>query len=237
MKNMEKIFLKIKKETLSQDEKTEILSVLRSFVDKNPVQRITSPFPRFWFTFKKKAVLVPAILVLVFAVGIGTVFASKNSLPGSVLYPVKMFKEKVESATATNTKVKAEVETVHAISRLQEVEQIVVSNKQFGKGEGKEISNNFDTQVQGARENINRLEEDGKKEEAEELRSNFKSSLTEYEKKITELSKKSSEDTKEELSHVISNINSQLKDISDESEKNKKSRDRSDSNKEERKKD
>ena len=54
----------------------------------------------------------------------GTALASANSLPGDVLYQVKIAKEKIEIAVAVTQQSRANVETKHAEERLKELEQI-----------------------------------------------------------------------------------------------------------------
>jgi hypothetical protein len=209
---MEKLFAKIKREILDPDEKAKIFSVLRNFMIKNPIQSVRSPFYSEWLVWRYKATLAPIAIVLVFVLTGGSVFASKNSLPGDTLYPVKMLKEKVESLTATDTKARAEIEVTHAISRLQEVEQIVSSKKQFEKGTGQEISNNFGTQAKDAANNIDELKNSGQAEEAAKIQSNFNKSLSEHEKKIQNIitNTNTQTQTKEELSRVYSDVHSQM---------------------------
>lgn len=211
---MEKLFAKIKKENLSQDEKTEILSSLKKFVAENPVQNIKSPFYEEWFIFRYKAIVASVAIVLIFTTAGGTVSAAKKSLPGDILYPVKMLREGVESLVTVDTKARAQIEALHAVSRLQEVEQIVTSKKQIYKGAGEEISKNFETKLNDVVNNIDELKNKGETEEASIVWSDFKESVSKHEKNITELSNSTStkKETKEELDHVISNIRSQMEE-------------------------
>jgi len=215
---MEKLFAKIKKETLNPDEKTKIYSALRNFVAENPVRSIKSPFYESWFIFEQRMVVMPIAIVLVFVLTGGTVFAAKNSLPGDILYPIKMIRETMESFSAPDTKAKAQIEVSHAISRLQEVEQIVNSNRQLDKGAGQEIGNNFGTQVQDVKNNINELKNSDQGKDASAIWSDFKKSVAEHEKTISELSNSTStkDETKQELDNVVSNIHSQLENKTDE---------------------
>jgi hypothetical protein len=215
---MEKLFAKIKKETLDEDEKIKILSSLRNFVSENPAQ-IKSPFYNPWLVFmRQKMVLIPVAFVFVFILTGSTIFAAKNSLPGNILYPIKMLREGVESSIAINTKSRAQIEAVHAISRLKEVEQIVSSNGQLNNDVGKQIENNFQTQLQSVTSNINELENNNQKEDASIIWTDFKKSVAEHEKTITELSSstKIETDTKKELNRVVSNIHSQIEKVSNE---------------------
>ena len=210
---MERLFKKIKKETLNLDEKTKIYSTLRNFVAENPVRNIKSPFYESWFVFRQRMIAIPIAVILIFVLTAGsTVFAAKKSLPGDKLYPVKMLNEKVESIMALGPKAKAQVEVSHAISRLEEVEQLVTSNKQLGKGSGEEMGNNFQAQAQDATDNINELKNNGREEDASKIHSDFKTMLTVHEKTITELSNSTSTETetKKELDRVVFDVHSEL---------------------------
>ncbi|MFA6269899.1 MAG: DUF5667 domain-containing protein [Candidatus Paceibacterota bacterium] len=214
------LFKKIKKETLSSDEKSQILSVLESFVDQNPIQSVRSPFYSSWFIFQQKMVVVPIAIILVFVLTSGTVFAAKNSLPGNILYPVKILNEKVESFVTFDTETKAQVDASHAISRLNEVEQIVNSNQELDTETRQKIESHFTTQSENTIKHIDELKSKGLEKEASKIETDFHKSLGEYEKTITDLSNSTSTEnkTKKELDSVVSNIRSQLEKRSDTDE-------------------
>jgi hypothetical protein len=228
---MEKLFAKIKKETLNPDEKAEILSNLQIFMKENPVQEIRSPFYNPWLVFlRHKNFIVPAVaLVVIVSMTGGTVLAAKNSLPGDKLYTIKILNENVQTFMAVDTEAKAEIEVSHAISRLQEVEQIVSQKRQLGKGEGKTISNKFETQVQNATAKIDELKNSGQRSNASKIQSDFKTRLAEHEKKITDLLTDTDVQVqnKEELSHVFSNVRSQIEKSEKESKSNSRQKGRS----------
>ncbi len=215
---MEKLFKKIKKEALNPDEKAKIFSALQTFVAENPIKNIPSPFYNSWFIFRYRMVMAPIAFILIFALAGSAAFAAKKSLPGDKLYSIKMLNEKVESMIAIDSKTKAQIEISHAISRLQEVEQIVTSNRQLDKGDGKKIGDNFQEQVQEATNNINELRNRGREKDASEIHSDFRTMLTEHEKTITELSNSgdTKDEIKKELDQMVSEVRSELKKKLDE---------------------
>lgn len=209
---MERLFAKIKRETLNPDENKKILSALQDFVDENPMQNIKSPYFNSWFVFKQKTIIIPAVVALILILTTGTVFAAKNSLPGNILYPIKKLDEKVQLMTAVGPKAQAEVHASQAISRLQEAEQIVTSGGQLNTDTGQQIKNDFKSQTQDATDHIDELKNGGHTEQADKIQFDFNKSLTEHEKAITNLLTNTNIQTqnKEQLSQVYSNIHSQL---------------------------
>lgn len=193
---MEKLFAKIKKETLNPDEKAKIFSALRTFVIQNPIQSVKSPFYSEWFIFRQRMFAIPMAIILVFILTGGTVLAAKSSLPSSMLYPVKMLDEKVQSLTAVGPKAQAQVEISHAITRLQEAEQIISSGGQLSTTTRQQIQNNFETQTQNVVNHINELKKNGQTKDATKIQSDFEKSITEHQKAINEIFENKSEKSK-----------------------------------------
>lgn len=103
-------------------------------------------------------ILVPIVIALIFFLTSGTTtMAAKKSLPGDKLYPIKIFNEKIESLTTFTPQARAQIEIDHVISRLDEVEQIVSSNKQMSTTTRQQIQNKFETQTQEVVKHINKL--------------------------------------------------------------------------------
>lgn len=78
--------------------------------------------------FNMVAIIV-AIVLAVSALGGGTVYASQGSLPGEVLYPVKLGTEQVRLVLATSDTSKAELYLTFANSRLEEMAALVEKEK------------------------------------------------------------------------------------------------------------
>jgi hypothetical protein len=212
---MEKLFAKIKKESLRAEERAAVLSVLKNFVSENPIQRVESPFIGKWFYWMKADLVAPAIMVIFFILTGGTVLAAKNSLPGDILYPIKMLSENIESKTALNHKTIAKINTTHAVARLKEIEKIAASNKPIDTNTVKEIENNFRAQSEKAINNINQLKQNGDENGASKLQSSFTSSLADSEKNMVDIlnATNTKVQTKRELSNMIYNIHSQLERV------------------------
>ena len=78
--------------------------------------------------FGRMAVVALVVLLALTIVG-GAASASKGSLPGQTLYPVKRAVEKVEVALATSDEGKVKILSNHAKRRLQEVTTLVSENQ------------------------------------------------------------------------------------------------------------
>lgn len=220
-KNMERLFAKIKKEFLGQDEKTKILSSLRNFVAENPVKNIESPFYNGRLAFRYRMIVAPISLVFVFVLvlaGSKVLVAAKGSLPGETLYSLKMLRENIESLAPASAKTRAEMEAFHAVSRLEEVEQIASENKPLEAGDAEKISKNFESQIEDAVVSIKKLEERGKEKEAEIIWTGIKESANKHEERVAKLTSGTSteEKNKEEFRKVFENVRSKIKKVDNE---------------------
>lgn len=213
---MNKLFEKINKEKLTLEEKRRGISVLQKFMRENKPTKIKSPFYNPWTIFiRQKTFIVPIVLFLIFSLSTGTVLASKNSLPGDVLYPVKLLNEKLESATSLSKISQVEVEVKHTITRLTETEKLA-SEGRLNNNLGTEIEKQFDTQAKQTIQNITELKDSGALIDAAKISSDFESSLSHHEKAISQLSNSTTTETKGriKLSDISSNIQNKIEETS-----------------------
>ncbi|MDO8518409.1 MAG: DUF5667 domain-containing protein [bacterium] len=125
---MNKFFKHIEKETkhirLSDAEKGVMRARLHEAMGVSVQPRATrSPYTHWFFMSRSFAFA----LVLAVLVGGGTTFAAEGSLPGDLLYPVKIHvSEQVETALALSPKAKVAVNTKLAQRRITEVEVLAV---------------------------------------------------------------------------------------------------------------
>lgn len=103
------------------------------------------------FQFLHSRVFIPLSLVLVVLVGgTGTAAAAHGSLPGDLLYPVKLsINEGVELALATTPVAKAEVSAKLAERRVEEAETLA-SRGELNAEVGQEIAANFEEHAETA---------------------------------------------------------------------------------------
>ncbi|HWB33753.1 MAG TPA: DUF5667 domain-containing protein, partial [Candidatus Paceibacterota bacterium] len=116
---------------LSHDEKAVMRARLFEAMEGAtyaPVRRTTvrSSYSIFSMRF---AMPIAALLLLVFAGG-GTAFAAQGALPGSALYPIKIYvNENVEGALAVTDAAKASYNISVAQTRLEEAETLASQGK------------------------------------------------------------------------------------------------------------
>jgi len=68
----------------------------------------------------KRILKLAAGFVIIFSIGLGSVYASSRSLPGDFLYPLKKFTEKVQFFLTSTDKDKAELRLIFSDKRLAE---------------------------------------------------------------------------------------------------------------------
>ena len=212
---MRKLFEKINKEKLTLEEKRRGISVLQKFMRENKPTEIKSPFYNPWTIFiRQKTFIVPVVLFLIFSLSTGTVLASKNSLPGDILYPVKLLNEKLESATSLSKISQVEVEVKHTITRLTETEKLA-SEGRLNNNLGTEIEKQFKTQAEQTINNINQLKDGGALIDAAKISSNFESSLSHHEKTINQLNNNAiNTKGRDGLSGISSSVQSKIEETS-----------------------
>lgn len=128
------------------------------------------------FNFLHTKVLVPLSLVLVVLVSSGTAAAAQGTLPGDLLYPVKVsFNEAVEVALATTPVARAEVSAKLAERRVEEAESLAARGE-LSPEVGEELAANFEEHAQNAEKEVAEVEE-ADPSAAQELRSKLGVSL------------------------------------------------------------
>ncbi len=131
----DKIIENLKKVTLSEKEKAVLkLSLFEKIKRGEKGNPVPTPFSRFHFVtlYSRKYFQFVLVPVLVFMLlGGGVAFAAEKSLPGSILYPVKIYvNEPVARVFHRNTpEKKADFEVDLVDERLKEAEELSDSDK------------------------------------------------------------------------------------------------------------
>jgi hypothetical protein len=109
---------------LSQSEKARMLSNIVGAASAGVSRRTPSPYQYHYSWFSVRFAM-PVALVIIVALGSGTVYAAQGSLPGDVLYPVKVsVAEPLEGALALSTQAKAKFNASLVEERMQEAEAL-----------------------------------------------------------------------------------------------------------------
>lgn len=181
----------VKKIKLSSGEKDVMFSRIDLYTKENPIKE-TRAQPNVWYNFfgqvgsvkgYRYVYSIVAALVFVFT-GVGVTNAAEKSLPGDVLYPVKInVNEKVKSAVAFTPKAKAKVEEEKVIRRLDEVEALVKKGE-FKNGKRDQLEKEVEKSVKVLNNKADRKgDEDGEVENDDSNDEDFENKLnTRFEK-------------------------------------------------------
>jgi hypothetical protein len=195
---MENLFKKLKNEKLSESEKQIMFNRLNSFIDENPIQtvwyknignKIISPFQDGLLLHHKMLASAFVIVILISATG-GTSIVANSSVPGNLLYPVKInLNEKVETFTAISPEAKAVIEAKHIDERLSEAEILSTQNK-LNDMIKSQIETKFSQDLQNTMVRIDTLDTSGNTESAKKVKANIEKSLQKHKEVVDEILKK-----------------------------------------------
>ena len=166
-KNIKNKFKILKSVVADPDKKTEFRNVLLARIKR---QEATSQVENAgmlpavnWLEFalgKLKPAPILAMLLIFFisSASVGAAFTSQGALPGELLYPVKIVTEKIELAVTKDEIKKTELHLEFAGKRLDEVEQLIESDK-----DGTQIDNALSSYQKELNESRKILEDTGAK--------------------------------------------------------------------------
>lgn len=199
MKQKLKHIIKDTKEvSLSSEEKDGIKASLLEHIESHPLVEGSGGFcmPKrvsfFEWTgdyFYSKKVMVPSALLLLIVLTGGVSFASSYSLPGHLLYPVKILNEKLSSALAFDTEEKTKILALNALNRLEEAEMLLIEGKLDEKTEV-EITKSFEKDSRLADKSLLVLQKDNEKSGVEAALK-FKDDLDKHQKILNGFSQSS----------------------------------------------
>ena len=149
MKNneLQKGIKDIKDTRLSSDEKVFLFASLNSYAQNNKPKIAQKVNIWSGFVIHSKYSYVTAILLLCVLVGGTVTYAAERSLPGDVLYPVKIYvNESVKSATKVTPQSRVKFEEEKILKRFTEVESLIEKGK-FNHKERIQVEKQFEKSV------------------------------------------------------------------------------------------
>ncbi len=131
---------------------------------------------------------MPLALLLLLLVGGGTTgIVAEKSLPGDVLYPVKIhINENFESAVAFTAKSDAEVSVKHAAKRLAEAQKLKEKGK-LSSEQSQELKDAFNAEFKLVKENVSKVRSKGDTKSADEIYLKFENNIKEHSEIAVEL--------------------------------------------------
>ncbi len=194
---------------LTPDEKADMKRTVLSFMEANPaiaapvreperqrplLQRSLINLIQL-INFKPMPIIIAIVLML--TAGGGVSYAAENSLPGDILYPVKVsINEPVREALTFSTEAKAKLGADLAERRLDEMEKLSI--KTDVKAETKaEIEKNFQDQINKMKDLLTRLENEKNVDAATGISSDFEAALKAHSKILERLASTEKDDEQE----------------------------------------
>lgn len=205
MNDLEKIFDKAKEVKMTSQEKDKIRSFVISYVRSNPAQAtfwevLTSSVNPFMHP-------VPALLavMLVVASGAGITYAAEKSLPGDILFPVKVgVTEEVRGMFARSEEARVEWLIDVAERRLEETEELASENRLDAKAKS-QIAASFSEKTGELKDRLVSLEQRENLNISADATSRIETSLMAHQDILSKLSEREGE-SKDEINSVLEDV-------------------------------
>ena len=146
-----------------------------------------------------------SLFAIIFGGWVATVNASFDSVPGDVLYPVKLATERVQITFAANPERRARLYSEFAGRRLQEAATVSVSDKEGKEVRVKAAVDGFKTQVNSAQEALKQVSVEDRAGVAvsiDQRSDEFKVSLSQTEASSSENMKPTFQEAKDLVNHT-----------------------------------
>ena len=224
-----KLRRQLNKIAMTNKESANMRGRLLAYMKKNPstvrntdeARRTTGkPHGLLPLFLTKRLMFVSIILALVAMVGGGTAFAAETTIPGDLLYPIKVhINENVRVALAGSTEAKAELEARFAERRMEEAAELEQSGK-LKTDVVTRLENNLSRHIDKAEQHITKLTEEGKLEAAAAAQDRLETSIRVHQTVLEKIRAKRIE-MKERFDAKADarNSTSTVKDNGDENEK------------------
>lgn len=223
------VFSKAREISLHAEEKTKGYESLANFIQNNPSKKIVSPYGQFFsiclgmpavarekvvdiYVYVRKNRLAYSALVtcLILVLVAAPAFASQSSLPGDILYPLKIgVVEKVEDIFTFRSEEKARIAVKHAIARAAEAERLIAQGK-IDAARVAALNTQIAYNAKIAQEKIDQLKIQGKIDAAIKISSDYESKLAEHNRNIKNMEQNAADDAKEKLAVIRQNIRSHV---------------------------
>ena len=201
--------------SLTDAEKTYIKNMLLNSADKvaavrkSQEVRLTYESQRSILTnliYKR----MPIFLVITMLFGGGVSFAAENSLPGSLLYPIKVgVNERVGEVLALSTEAKANYEAKIAVRRMKEAEKLAEKGE-MSPERASELKAKFEARTENVRARLDQLEAKGSLEAAIAANSDFQALLRARLAAMTDIAERDGDESnKVEIAKWLVQINNE----------------------------
>lgn len=224
---------------LNTEEKSSLKKNVVAFMNANPLSTVRIENTRrhishahgqtFLFSFlNRKYMFATLAVVLVLMLSGGVSYAAEGTVPGNVLYPIKQVNEQVRSALAISDEDQAKWDAERAERRLEEASTLALAGKLDAKTEVS-ISNRLQEHLNETETRIQKLETEGKLDDAAELNARLKTALALHGNILNQLNLNGDVSSSSTVTSTVKNpglrLGNLLKDIRLETDKSDKLRD------------
>lgn len=215
---MDPIFKQLQKITLNNAERVSVRNTLLAFIQKNPV-RTEPPVRHLYqesilsalFNNKSMTAKLIASLLVAASAGSGVSYAAEGSLPGDLLYPVKIHvNETARAAITFSAESKAGWDVRRAERRLEEAEELAAEGR-LNAETRRSIEGNLKTYTDSVRRGIVELKLDNNAKAGAEVSSQLEASLRAHERILTELGDEK-ETVRIDVGPILLKVRSEAKD-------------------------
>lgn len=202
MDDLKNIYDKAKKIELTPEEKKEIRDKLVAVIKSRPSPYVPVKSP---YVFKFRKTLAFIAIILVIASGVSVSFAAEQSLPGDLLYPVKIkVNEGIGGLLARSDEEQIRWLVKTAERRIEEAEKMAAMGKLNDKAAAK-IEDNLEMKTEKLKSKLNSPEIKGNLGIGAEVASDLENSLAAHEEVMKKLSNEN-ENNKKDLNSILSNV-------------------------------
>lgn len=213
--NWEQLLETAKEIRLSREDKAKTGELLLRYMRMNPVREDNdmrhniqrSPIIRLQLIqFFYKPMAIAMVLLVAITAGGGASLAAENSVPGDVLYPVKVgINENVRGAFAFSQEAKAEWKIQQVERRLQEAEKLAAAGDLSAEAAAK-IETEFDEHTESMTSITSNIQADGRAEVAAKIHSNLEAILATHAKVLEDLK---GESGNEGIAQILASVEAQ----------------------------
>lgn len=171
-------------------------------VDCTEINKEISPKKwSFVFNFRSMAVSCCAVVLVVLS-GFGIVASAKNSLPGEILYPVKLLMEDVRIVFSTKNK-KSMLEMEYAGRRISELCQLAASKETVSEEKVIEVVDDFQLYMASLNRRMEDAQVENETEKVAYTARNINEKVEEYKRQIKEASKDLSSEAQNNVDEAL----------------------------------
>lgn len=198
---------------LTEKERANLFVRVDSYVKKNPIQisKINSRNDFNWFSyiFTNYNRAVSFALVVFIVLGGSTSLAAQKTLPGNILYPVKVNINEEIRSLFVSTANRVNFEADRAMTRLKEAE-VLAKRGELSPEAQVQLEGYFDAHLAKVENDIQKYKENGDLKKALDASTKLESSLKIGEENLAVLIGVDGEQTDEQLSKIVTELQTNI---------------------------